>query len=86
MLFSMSRALKSCLFIYSHMVRTTRPKMPCSLVSRLLSLSELDIWVWPTRSSPPSKDSMRAMTMLRLDSLRCTVDIMKTLSSWLERP
>jgi hypothetical protein len=48
---------------WSSMIRTTKLAMHCSLVSRLLSLSELDIWLWLTKSGPPSKDSMRTMIM-----------------------
>jgi hypothetical protein len=49
------------------MIRTTKLETLCSRVSRLLSLSELDIWLWLTRSSTPSRDPMRAMIIYKLE-------------------
>jgi hypothetical protein len=63
MLRSMLRVLESLQFKWSSMIRTTKLKTLCSLISDLLSLSELDIWLQLTRSIPPSRDSMRAMIM-----------------------
>jgi hypothetical protein len=59
MLVLRSRVLESPPYRLSFMIRTTRSKMLCSRVSRLLSLSELDIWVWLTRSGQPWRNSMR---------------------------
>jgi hypothetical protein len=63
MLLSMLRVLGSLLFSWSSMIRTTKLGTLCSRVSRWLSFSELDIWLWLMISSPPSRDSMRAVIM-----------------------
>ena len=72
MLRLMLRVIGSLQFRWSSMIRNTKLEMLCSHVFRLLSLSELDIWLWLTRSGPPSRGSMRAMVMKRPDCLRRT--------------
>jgi hypothetical protein len=57
----MLQVIKSLQFKLSSMIRTTKLSMLCSCVSRLLSLSELVIWLWLTRSGPPLRYSMRAI-------------------------
>jgi hypothetical protein len=59
MLLSMLRVLGSLQLRWNSMIQTTKLTMLCSRASRLMSLSELDIWLQLTRSGTPSKDFMR---------------------------
>ena len=86
MRFSMLQVTGSLQFKWSSMIRTTKLEMLCSRVSRLVSLSELDIWLWLIRSGLSSRDSMRATIMWRPDCLRHTDESTRTSHSWLERP
>jgi hypothetical protein len=63
MLCLMPRVLGSLLFRWSYMIRTTKLETLCSHVSCLCNLTELGIWLRLTRSSPSSRDSMRATIM-----------------------
>ena len=86
MRFSMLQVTGSLQFKWSSMIRTTKLETLCSRVSRLVSLSELDIWLRLIRSGLPSRDSMRATIMWRPDCLRRTGESTRTSHSWLERP
>jgi hypothetical protein len=63
MMLSRLRVLESCLYRQSTMIRTTRHETLCSRATHLLSLSELDIKLWLTRSGPPFRNSIMEMIM-----------------------
>jgi hypothetical protein len=53
MLHLVLQVIEALQFKWSSMIRTTKLTTLCSRVSRLLSLSELEIWLRLTRSGPP---------------------------------